>query len=361
MKRLIFMVLVVLPFACAEKEHPSLVGTWRKVDAQKYDDYPPAIFRRNKNEYVFLNDSLVDTKWPYGGLKTPTSITKYRYANDSLSFFNPYDSTWSDAEAVRITRDSLVFPDRAYTRFEYKLDSTPPFDQIGLSTSGCFGRCPIMDIIIKADGEVVFHGERFHNKIGYYQGRITPGKFKEIAREFSKTRIDTLQQYYALRVTDMSTTSTTFMNGGKIINTINDYAGAGPDELEWAYPYLQNLPDEIELTRMDTTVFPFQGTITGFDHKTDGTSVNFTDAQQFLLWNFLRLAKKVDTVIPKGTDLYTVQYMEEPYDAKKVTSITTDGRYYRFEYTNKSVATFDIGVNFLELHPNRPHFSLPKK
>ncbi len=48
-----------------------------------------------------------------------------------------------------------------YRRIKALPDTLPVFDAIIVSTSGCYGTCPINNTLIKADGSILFFGEHY--------------------------------------------------------------------------------------------------------------------------------------------------------------------------------------------------------
>src|SRR5262249_14956678 len=150
------------------------------------------------------------------------TITKYKIINDSIKLLNPTDSSWDKGiKLKKITTDSLVLvsnlgTEAVFLKYEAKKSVDVAIDQIVLSTSGCFGSCPITNIIINADGNVVFGGRDYVDKIGLYEGEISKEKFNQIANGFKKSDIEKLENEYAVRWTDDETICTTFINQNKI-------------------------------------------------------------------------------------------------------------------------------------------------
>ena len=121
--------------------------------------------------------------------------------------FNRTDSTWENIGLIKsLTNDKMILVSKwgresIFLRHSNKSDSTN-IDAIALSSSGCFGTCPIVNIIIESNGNVTFYGERYVDKLGFYEGQISKENFLKISDEFSKAGIETLDQNFAVGHTD---------------------------------------------------------------------------------------------------------------------------------------------------------------
>ncbi|HRG09181.1 MAG TPA: DUF6438 domain-containing protein, partial [Cyclobacteriaceae bacterium] len=237
--------------------------------------------------------------------------------------------------------------------------SEPLFDAISLSTSGCFGSCPIINIIIDSTGNVLFFGEMYVSKIGFYEGKISKDKFIAIEKEFRKAQILDLKRKYSASWTDDETISTTFIKQNEIKKTIEDYGRTGPDELVWAYPSLRYLFQDITLEKIDSTKIPPYLNLHFFRFEKGDQILALTQSESFLLWNCLRKGSLVQTNFDGKYNMnFTRNYTWAPsYDEldnayneqaeNKVKNIVTDGRYYTFILHGQQSLTIDIGFDFL--------------
>jgi hypothetical protein len=292
------------------KRQPSyelLVGHWRivkKKDTIYNKMLPPPFEGSERNGYYeFINDSLVDTKRRYYKIiesrtqererKFVGTITKYEIVNDSLKFFNPSDSTWENVGFLKgLTHNKMILVSRlgkesTFLKHAYEIDSTT-IDAIALSSSGCYGTCPIINIIIESNGDVTFYGERYIDKIGFFEGQISEKRFKQIRDEFNKAGIENLDQNFSVGHTDDETISTTFSFKNKFVNSIDDYGEAGPDELVWGYSALRFLFQDLELRKLDSTTIPFYLDLHYFRFEKEKEICDLTQSESFLLWNYLR-------------------------------------------------------------------------
>jgi hypothetical protein len=345
MRLAIIGLLTVVLCSCAEPNR--LVGNWeydhtRKSPGQNLD------MAAEYNYLFFINDSLLDTKSNY-------KPAKYRLKKDSLFIYNVYEDQWHRYFVPEHTKDSLVLRDTVqeyvYKKIKFPADKPHQLSQIFLSTSGCFGRCPIMNISINSNGDVIYYGERFVDSIGYFTSKLPAGKFEEIEKHFGWANYDTLSQYYSKRITDSETIYTTLMKGDEIVNSVQDYAhSSGNIFLNWAYPELIYLPQQLTLTRLDSAKVPLHYSSGSMQFLKGKETWILKKSEAFLLWNYLRTADTVTTAI--GPETYELKYWSDAGEG----NVKTDGRLYQFKKGNETF-TLDIGINFLTQNPKFVHFA----
>ncbi len=366
------VVITFCLFSCNREPQQLLIGDWEQIDLMREFPDPPHGERRSKF-YTFLNDSLVDTKRSYYKKVTNRDVhyepkfigrvTKYKIENDKLSFYDLEDSVWGAGRSYRLSNDTLFLfgkngTKEAFKKYVYNLDKEPHFDQIILSTSGCFGSCPIMNILIEQNGEVEFYGEHYVDKLGFFTGHISKETFLNIENEFRKAKVADLKRNYSASWTDDEQITTTFCNDGEIINSVRDYARSGPDELVWAYPLLRYLFQDVAMNKLDASALPFYGVIRYSQFQRGNEFCFLSKSEAFLLQNYLRRGTLVEKKIDSGFNLNyrkNILYVEpsklpKEDEIEKVKSIITDGRYYTFNVLDQKSITIDIGFNFLEVN-----------
>ncbi len=373
----LIFILVVSFISCREKSEQDLIlGNWKLViDSIEYDQMdqsPPAPFAIPGRgiSYTFLNDSIVDTRMAYykiirhkgrrREIRFIGTKTNYKIIDDSLKIYDLTDSVWRSAKKItRITNDTLILTKRdgqkmVFVRHDYNLDMKPCFDQISLSSSGCYGSCPVMNIIIDSTGHVVYHGEMYVDKVGFYEGQITKEKFLNIEREFRKANVKDLSDQYSASWTDDETISTTFCRQHKIVKSVEDYGRTAPDELVWAYPSLRYLFQELDLKQIDSTKIPIYLNLRFFGFEKGKKFLRLTQSESFLVWNYLRNGTVAQSLFNQTFELsFTPNHIWQPSNdeiyqhEKKVRSIKTDGRFYTFDLIGQKAITIDIGFNYI--------------
>lgn len=359
MSRIIIVLTVaVIVISCSVTAEQNLMGNWKYVsDSTRTSAYDA----RHSNQFTFLNDSLVDTRVPYfretntNGVQRREfigTVTRYRKDRDSLYILEPYDSAYRGLFIVSLTDSSFILRteqgDRKYRRFEYNPGNDPVADRIALSTSGCFGRCPIMNIIIGSNGDLFYCGERFVDKTGYYRAKITKEQFDAIEREFRKVDLAKLKGEYRVNHTDDETVTTTLVKNKSIVRSVYDYGEVGPDELVWAYPRLRYFWEDVELKAVDSTQSNLYHPFTSALFELADQECALIKSESFLLSVYLNEAPRVAPVDASRL-IYELKSwgmrwgMLEP-------AIRTDGRYYQVTYKDRPSYTIDIGFNFLEVN-----------
>ncbi len=256
MNRLFALLLFYLFFSsCTNKPNKQtnekyITGDWvlveHKDDARSAvpDFYMPGFsfytnhtFDNKTGFFKYVKDSLWGKQYYLG------SISKFRLTNDSLFLFRPDDSKWYSYKILELSSDFLKFGKngvtKSYKRINTSKNETPSFDQIILSTSDCFGPCPVSNTIINANGTVVFEGEMFTIHTGLFTGNIPKEKYDQLQGNFRKIDFDDLKNEYSSGITDMQTICTTFVRDGKIYKSVSDYAGLAPYLFRWGYVPLE--------------------------------------------------------------------------------------------------------------------------
>ncbi len=136
-----------------------------------------------------------------------------------------------------------------------------------MERSGCYGPCPIYDLIIQPDGKVTFDGKFYTEVKGKTEGKITQEQLKQLIDEIEKANFFSLDNAYNYKskncpelATDLPSVNLEIKLNGKE-KTINHYYGCFEKETsnqnkDWAekvFPQqlfkLENKIDEIVETK----------------------------------------------------------------------------------------------------------------
>ncbi|MDR0229819.1 MAG: DUF6438 domain-containing protein [Flavobacteriaceae bacterium] len=242
-----------------------------------------------------------------------------------------------------------------YKKLTYNLDSLPDFDQIIYSSSGCYGSCPILDISVTKEGDVLFQGEGYVKSLGFYAGHLDPKTTQTIFDKFRKANPLALDHGYAVDHTDDQTLTTTFIQNGKIVKTIYDYGMAGTKELIWAYMLLSNIHDVMHLDSLPDDE-PFYPKLHLYTFKRDNYIFPLAKSESFYLWTALKKARQVNKEFTSKYKLVFTDNFDywgpDPNEARthknEIKSVVTDGQFYKFEFEDREAITYDLGYDFLE-------------
>ncbi len=295
------------------------------------------------------------------------SVTQFKIEDDSLRIFDLKDSIWESYKIIRMTNDTLLLSNSVnnielFRKMKYNSDNVPSFDKIILSSSGCYGICPMMNIMIDSSGYVELLTERHNPRNGHFKSLISAAKFKELRDNFRKINYLKLKDRYSSSFTDGEYISVTFLQNNKIVKSIYDYGYDSPAELQWAYVPIRFLNQELKLDTVPQTIVPyFNLEFVTFKDKTK--QLRLTKSEAFLLWKYLQHGKKVDLSEHLSYELLLVEnYIEE--DIEKdcfghlyfLEKIETDGRYFKIYLKNSRPYVIDIGFNFIERNFSEPDF-----
>jgi len=393
-RNIIFFSLTILLISCnvnddSQKKdkllRENICGDWEKVISKENysDDMPnlPFLFQQGM---TISNDSI---EFYLGFFKNDIdSITgkrislylgntiPYKTDNDTIISKSPLTEKWefkwkfvsrkNDTLKLAINDTTIL----TYKRLYYNLDTLPDFDQIIYSSSGCYGLCPIIDISLDKKGFILFQGEGYVNPLGFYSSKVDSRTKKYIFDKFRRANPIKLLDEYAVSHTDDQSLTTTFIQNGKIVKTIHDYGMAGTNELIWAYIPIANIHNNIKLVKLPFDE-PFYPKLRYFTFKKDGLILPLEKSECFYLWTELKKAKQTDEQFKskyKITFRANYDYWgPDPNKARQhkfeIKTLTTDGRFYKFEFIDEKPITYDLGYNFIDRNFKITDFRKPNE
>jgi len=266
--------------------------------------------------------------------------TSYKIEKETLKIYDKNNNKWTNYHISDIKNDTLKVrvDDSTFQLFSkvYKKSKLKDkVDAIIVSSSGCYGSCPISDFYIKSDGYAIFNGKKYNSKNGYYLAKGTQTDFENILSLFERCQIDSMQNEYQATHTDDECVSVTFIKDNKIVKTVSDYGQVSQTEFIWAYTqsrfYYQKL-NLVSAKNIDT-ILPKE--IYGF--QTTNQIIRLEDSERFYLGLEFAKALKVPS-IKKNLTFQAQGWNGEGYD-----KIETDGKLIKYKGS-----TYDIGYNFIE-------------
>jgi hypothetical protein len=365
--RLITILLTTLFLASCKTEKEEkfkklICGEWTivKVEGKKKfsdNEVPPPLHNGKQNTgYIFYFNNICEDKRGYFKKTEGESHwdritiylgtkTKYKIVGDSLKIQNLVDNSWRCTKIRSITTDTLTLEENdtvliKYVKANYKINEALTFDQIIVSSSECYGACPISDISIDKQGNVIFSGQSYTTKKGLFSAKINQSNYYTIERDFKKSDIDKLKEDYPGNWTDDQTITVTFIKNHKIYKTIRDYGNQSPSEFYWAYTPIRFMYQKLDLKPLTVnTKEEFSIRYIYFENKTEICSL--TKSESFFLATELYKSIEVQHNFEKK---YTIEYKDNDDRERK---ILTDGQYYQLELNGKKII-FDLGYNFLK-------------
>ncbi|MBP7280075.1 MAG: hypothetical protein KBA66_00765 [Leptospiraceae bacterium] len=365
----------IFPTQITKPEIKLLVGDWaeipkkRKVDNSDYafldfeDNYYTKISFYSNMIYKDVSGFQTQIGNSMGPDMNLGNKTVFQIIGNELQIFDLRKSNWVRQKILKLDSQSLVLKSEQgkivkYKKLQPNKNLNPDFEKIIFSSSKCFGTCPVMDIIVSANGDVVFYGERFNLTEGIYSGKISPKKYKEILDDFRFFDIQK-SEGYATPGTDQQTRTITFIHNNKIYKTIRDYGHAAPSELKWGYTILQSLYQKMKLRDISLYSLPIYNQLKNFEIRKGDKTYYLEKSESFYLWDLLRKGKITKE---NFTPIYILDYEKESYwqkegeyafnsrveEVKTIKLCETDGRFFKFSFFNKDSVTIDIGFDFFK-------------
>jgi uncharacterized protein DUF6438 len=112
-------------------------------------------------------------------------------------------------------------------------DATPPAAKTGaaptviveLHRSGCYGTCPVYDLVIYSDGRVDYQGRQFVKERGARTAKLAPADLAALHAAFAKAKyFELADKYTNYEVTDNPSALTMYRNDGRT-KSIDHYYG----------------------------------------------------------------------------------------------------------------------------------------
>jgi hypothetical protein len=360
---LTYFLIIISLFSCKQNNdiqfQKEIVGEWIFVKTEytskpkNHDEVilmPPPPFGRTINGYIFLGNQVCQNKLGYFKRTEENereerktyflgNKTKYRIENDSLKILNLSNNSWESQKIHSLIGDTLSINLNdsllaKYSRRLYNINKNEKYDKIIVSSSGCYGSCPVLNISIDKNGNVLYYGQDYNTKNGFFKSTISKKDYQNIENAFKKADIKNLKNNYEASRTDDETITITFIKENKIIKSITDYGKEAPIELIWAYTPVRYLYQQVKLVPINSDKSIFSIWRVSFE-KGDQIC-NLTKSESFYLITEILKGKQVKQ---NFKNKYLIEYWNDQ-DKKEI--IYTDGRFYKFKDQ-----TIDIGYNFL--------------
>ncbi len=336
----------------------SLIGEWEPIieldSNQVFIDISPPqgfSFKKDSMEFFFgLLDIKRDTSKGINTIKYLGNFREYKLEENALFTKNIENKKWEKLWNIKqIRNDTLFITEKTgqpgkLKRLKHK-DSYKDFDQIIYASTGCYGTCPILNVSLDRDGNVLFYGEAYIQSIGFYSGKIEQKYTDFIFKKFERANINSLENRYSDAITDSQTITTTYLKDGKIIKSIFDYARQAPKELLWAYVPIANIFDSHKLLKVAEKEELLKVKL--LDFSVGEKKLQLLESEGFYLWTELLKSNKTETKFKETYNLTFQNFRQgNEINQPKLISITSDGRYIKFKSKEK-ITTYDLGYNFI--------------
>jgi len=272
MKKIIVSICALaLIISCDKNEYykKEIIGDWVQIDRPHVEDKEFKIqytnyFGGDLHLALLENSTLINKEGfrIFKKNKEDDKIThylgkksKYELKNDKLILYDLSDKKYLTFKIESLNNDTLVLLDKKdqqifLARKSYDLKCKETFDKILISSSGCYGTCPISNITINKNGQILFEGIKYNTVNGLFKSKIDESEFEKILKSFQIANWINLKEKYEANHTDDETITVIFFKNGKAIKKIIDYGKYAPMEFRWAYQPLRYLYQSLNLTEI---------------------------------------------------------------------------------------------------------------
>ena len=367
MRLIIFFIFLISIISCKNsfdkeiKEH--LQGDWSKEFYDKTNNDPnelPSIFFNINNIYKFSSDTIYDSNhfsiynektndFEYLGYKT-----NFKIKNSVVSWYNTKNKKNIEFGKVeKLSKDTIYFAHFMLVRDKVKQQFNNVFDAIIVTSSGCYGSCPIYNYRLESNGDIIYAGEKFTQINGVYAGQINKEYFNYFKNKLNQIDLYQTDDQYSNNTTDGNFEEIVFIKNNKITKRISFYINDGPPKVKQLLDILRAMHYYIE----DKKPYHYKDYFSIINPFTNAKEVNleeFRDYQSFYLWTelmkhpskpfqFKQKTFKINKFISKFWDS---KY--EEISPKSLQTIETDGQQFQIKFKDSPIQYYDLGYNFLE-------------
>lgn len=149
----------------------------------------------------------------------------------------PDTKSFLDAKPIFVEQ-KLIYEYGDFVEYN-QTPSNHVIEKIEYQTSGCFGSCPIFNIVINSDRKAIFKPIRYNTKDGgEHKARIKEKDFSELTGLLNYIDFPSLKDNYSVRWTDDQSCRLTITYDGGKVKKIRDYGLIGTFGLNRVYMML---------------------------------------------------------------------------------------------------------------------------
>lgn len=367
MKFYYIVLLTIIIASCSNDKSTNdlLIGNWKLdtvvdssgIERDFYFFTKPGIEFISTSQFRYLPGPLNFTRDEQQTLKELTdTVLNFKIVKNQISFNSIKNNKTITKSLVSLSSDSLYLLDTSknlhkYVRIYRDSINRKMVNRIVLSSSGCFGFCPIMDIEIDHSCEGSFYCTANCGDIGFHKGKLQKSKVKRLFNFLDFISIYTLQNSYSANHTDDETITMSFYKDNIHLKTISDYGRMAPTEFIWLYTYLRYMPGLKNLKRnlVDNNKL---GKSRCYVLSNGKEGYSFDRSESYKIYAQLINAKEIDQNIDLQYEIYNlgfpIQKLERfiEFSGKPEAIGHTDGRYFKFKSLDNK--TIDLGYNCLD-------------
>jgi len=136
--------------------------------------------------------------------------------------FNRYKKLVVDSAVF----DTLIIKYDGFIEYSAKAD-TSPIEKISLTTTNCFGRCPVFKLSVNCDGNAIYNAIEYNDRKGIFKSKIDTASLNRLLYFTEYIRAKSLKDQYKVNWTDDQTADLTITYKDGTVKTISDYGLVG--------------------------------------------------------------------------------------------------------------------------------------
>jgi hypothetical protein len=106
-----------------------------------------------------------------------------------------------------------------------------PYDSVYLRREPCFGACPMYEATLYRGGKARYHGTRFVERLGDYQGEVTLQDYGRLSYLLDRLGFMTMPDSFSASATDLPGATMVVSRRPEGEKAVHDYGYVGPVEL----------------------------------------------------------------------------------------------------------------------------------
>lgn len=205
-------------------------------------------FEHNQTEFLSFEDSMCHAPLMH-------EVIKYEILQDTLYLTSLKENEKGPRNKftiVKLDADSLVLLSGKkqhdtirYWKIHTKNDITPAI--INFASSGCFGTCPVMNVLIDSSRNIHFYGNRHTSLTGGFSGKLNESEYNSILLSIRNLPLDSLSETYEAPWTDDQAKGVAIVYGNKVTRSVAYGHHQEPVELYLLFIKLMQLYKHVNL------------------------------------------------------------------------------------------------------------------
>ena len=184
--------------------------------------------------------------------ETSVTTTETEKSNGNLASQTQVKSDVEINAAVGDSNQGLTNSNANNQELDKGMAVAPAGELASIKRTACYGKCPIYRLTILDNGQVIYEGKQFVEKIGTYSGLLTGEDVANVLKMSEETNYFELEDAYDVPIADFPTCVTSVTKDGKTKRVMNKQGA--PASLKKFETYLDSLLEGLELKKLSAEV-----------------------------------------------------------------------------------------------------------